>query len=181
MDIEAYLGAIIPVAFTFAPDGWAICNGQLLQINEYEALFNLLGTTYGGDGQQTFGLPDLRSRIPVGQGKGPNMQNAYTFASQGGVETAMLSVGTMPPHTHPASLQCNAQTGSAGTPVNNVYAGALSAVDTPYAQQAGATMNAATVSVSAAGTSSPTSFSLVQPFVAINYLICTQGLYPQRP
>jgi microcystin-dependent protein len=111
--MDAFIGTILPVAFNYAPRGWAFCNGQLLQIAQYNALFALLGVMYGGDGKQTFGLPDLRGRVPVGsQGQGPGLQNVAQ-GQMGGVNTeTVVSAGTaavtlttanLPPHSHPIS------------------------------------------------------------------------------
>src|SRR5271170_349872 len=92
---EPYVGEIRLVGFNFAPVGWMLCDGQLLPISEYDTLFNLIGTTYGGDGQSTFALPDLRGRLPI------DMGNGFSLAQNGGVETVTLSVNQIPVHSHP--------------------------------------------------------------------------------
>src|SRR3954447_8733776 len=99
---QPYVGEIRMFAGNFAPAGWMFCEGQLLPISEYETLFNLIGTTYGGDGQSTFALPDLRGRIPTHQG------NGFTLAETGGVETVTLAVNRMASHTHPLLASTNA-------------------------------------------------------------------------
>src|SRR6202035_6023881 len=99
---QPFVGEIRMFAGNFAPQGWALCQGQLLAISENETLFNLIGTTYGGDGQSTFGLPDLRGRVPIHQG------NGFTLAQNGGVETVVLSVPQIPGHTH--SFLCTRST-----------------------------------------------------------------------
>ncbi|HTZ19132.1 MAG TPA: tail fiber protein, partial [Dissulfurispiraceae bacterium] len=114
-----YIGEIKMFGGNFAPVGWALCNGQLLPISENDALFNLIGTTYGGDGQTTFALPDLRSRIPVHAGSG------YTLAQTGGVETVTLTTTQIPSHTH--MPQCNSGSGTQNSPAGNVWASAASA------------------------------------------------------
>src|ERR1700687_2787985 len=111
---QPYVGEIRMVAGNFAPAGWMFCEGQLLPISEYETLFNLIGTTYGGDGQSTFALPDLRSRVPLHQG------NGFTLAETGGVESVTLTVSQIPAHNHPP-LALSTEGGLAD-PTNNVWA-----------------------------------------------------------
>jgi microcystin-dependent protein len=96
---EPFIGEIRLFGFNFAPAGWAICNGQLLSINQYTALFSLLGTYYGGDGQGTFGLPDLRGRVPLNMGQAPGL-SSYSIGDSGGSETLTLSANQLPSHTH---------------------------------------------------------------------------------
>ena len=110
---QPYVGEIRMFAGNFAPAGWMLCNGQLLPISENEVLFALIGTTYGGDGQSTFGLPDLRGRVPVHQGSG------FTLAEQGGQETVTLTAPQLPPHTHTAA--------AASAPGNNDSPGGATA------------------------------------------------------
>src|SRR5580698_1835144 len=102
---EPFLGEIRIVGFNFAPEGWALCNGQLLSIAQNSALFNLIGTTYGGDGQSTFALPNLQSRVPIHQG------NGFTLAETAGVESVTLTVQQIPSHTHPVVASGTQQTG----------------------------------------------------------------------
>src|SRR6478736_4211366 len=109
---QPYVGEIRMFAGNFAPAGWMFCEGQLLPISEYETLFNLIGTTYGGDGQSTFALPDLRGRVPIHQG------NGFTLAETGGVEEVTLTVSQIPSHTHPFLASTSTATGS--SPQNNV-------------------------------------------------------------
>src|ERR1700730_14322610 len=111
---QPYVGEIVIVAFNFAPNGWASCNGQLLSISENETLFQLIGTTYGGDGQSTFALPDLRGRLPLHQG------NGFTLAETGGAETITLTVQQIATHTHPMIASLNAATTS--DPTGNILA-----------------------------------------------------------
>src|ERR1700730_18604085 len=99
---EQYVGEIRPFAGNFAPQNWALCNGSLLPISQNSALFSLIGTTYGGDGQTTFGLPDLRGRHPVGQGQAPGLSN-YVIGEVSGVETVTLNTLQLPVHSHPAN------------------------------------------------------------------------------
>lgn len=100
---DPFIGEIRLVGFNFAPQGWALCNGQLLQINQYQALFALLSTTYGGDGRTTFGIPDLRGRVPVGVGQGPGLTN-ITLGQKSGNEAITLNVSNMPAHNHAATF-----------------------------------------------------------------------------
>ena len=125
---QPYVGEIALVAFNFAPQGWAFCHGQQLPISENETLFQLIGTIYGGDGQATFALPDLRSRVPIHQGQGPGLQG-YTIGEFGGVETVTITAAQMAQHTHPialgslnGTLRCRNGAGNQLTPVGTVPA-----------------------------------------------------------
>src|SRR5437588_5755595 len=111
---QPYVGEIRMFAGNFAPAGWMLCDGQLLPISEYETLFNLIGTTYGGDGQSTFALPDLRGRLPLHQGGG------FTLAETGGVESVTLTVQQIPIHTH--ALLASTAAGAVNNPANQVIA-----------------------------------------------------------
>ena len=125
--MDPYLGQITLVAFNFAPVGWAFCDGQLLSIDQNTALFQLIGTTYGGDGQTTFALPDLRSRIPLHQGQGSGTSN-YTIGQTGGSEQVTLTSDQLPSHTHQA--QCFTGGSNSQSPVNGIWAQASN--DQPY-------------------------------------------------
>ena len=183
-----YVGEIILVGFNFAPVGWALCQGQLLPIAGNDTLFNLIGTTYGGDGQTTFALPDLRGRIPLGQGQGPGLQN-YVIGEVGGSETVALTVNQIPSHTHTinssgltATAKC--RTGAPAnqrTPVANVHAGEAAGVTMPYSSAApDALMNADPVTIS--GNTAPTGASggheNRQPYLTMNYCISLLGVFP---
>jgi microcystin-dependent protein len=124
-----YVGEIIQVGFNFAPQGYAFCDGQLMPISENETLF-LIGTTYGGDGETTFALPDLRGRTPIGTGQGPGLANNYQLGETGGSETTTITVGQMPAHTHTidsSGLTATVRVRNGGanqtSPVGNVFAG----------------------------------------------------------
>jgi microcystin-dependent protein len=150
---------------TFAPVGWLLCQGQLLPISQYDVLFNLIGTTYGGDGQNTFAVPSLASRIPYHQGSG------YALGQMGGVEEVTLTQQQTPAHTHTA----NANTPNANQPgpAGNVWgAGTLSRYTS--SQPANTTMNPA--ALSPAGGSQP--HENMPPFLCLNFIIATEGLYP---
>lgn len=122
---EPYLGEIRMVGFAFAPRGWMFCQGQLLSIQQYTALFSLLGTTYGGNGQTTFGLPDLRGRVPTGQGQGPGLP-MMDIGEVGGTPSTSLTISQLPPHNHQASFQGSAtQVGAPTIDVGISSSGAL--------------------------------------------------------
>ena len=188
---QPYLGMIILVPYNFAPRGWAFCQGQILPINQNTALFSLLGTTYGGNGQTTFALPDLRGRVPNGMGQGPGLSN-YSIGQVGGVETATLTVNQMPAHTHvitPGGLTATSRVknaaGNRQTPVGNVPAIEAAGVTATYSDQApDASMGAGAIAISGsptaatAGGSQP--FDNLQPYLTMNYCIALQGIFPSR-
>jgi len=153
-------------AGNFAPVGWMFCEGQLLPISENETLFNLIGTTYGGDGESTFALPDLRGRIPLHQG------NGFILAETGGAEEIILTITQMPAHSHPmlASTNLAQDTNPAGKVVGQIGGGAL-----PYIQDTTDT-NLNALSVSSVGGNQPhTNF---QPYLCINFIISLFGIFP---
>ncbi len=163
---QPYVGEIRMFAGNFAPAGWMFCEGQLLPISENETLFNLIGTTYGGDGQSTFALPDLRGRIPVHQG------NGFILAETGGVEEVTLTINQIPAHGHP--FLASTTQGSAATPIGNVVAQTIGAFS-PYIEDVPTTnMNAQ--AITAIGGSQPhTNF---QPYLCINFIISLFGIFP---
>ncbi len=167
---EPFIGDIIMVGFNFAPVGWALCNGQLLDISGNDALFSLIGTTYGGDGENTFALPDLRSRMPVHQGQGPGRSNR-TLGDAAGVETVTLLTSQMPQHSHPVNAQSNP--GNSTNPTNN-YPAAASALDRMYSSSNNATRNPNGIGF--VGGSQP--HDNISPFLTINFIIALEGLYP---
>jgi microcystin-dependent protein len=162
---QPYVGEIRMFAGNFAPAGWMFCEGQLLTISENETLFQLIGTTYGGDGQSTFGLPDLRGRIPIHQG------NSFILAETGGAEEITLTVNQIAAHSHP--LLGSKSNGSQSGPANNVLAS--STVLTLYAQETPSAGMAAT-SISPVGGSQPhTNF---QPYLCVDFIISLFGIFP---
>jgi microcystin-dependent protein len=166
---QPYVGEIRMFGGNFAPAGWMFCDGSLLPISEYETLFNLIGTTYGGDGQSTFALPDLRSRVPVHQGQGPGL-SSYTLAQTGGVETVTLTQNQIPIHSH-TPMASNA--GNSDNPLNNFWAN--SNTGKPYtAAPPTVQMNAATIA--ATGGSQPHDNMI--PFLCVSYIISLFGIYP---
>lgn len=110
--MEAFTGTILPFIADYAPDGWSICDGKLLQVNQYQALFSIIGTTYGGDGKTTFALPDLRGCAPIGMGKPQKSDTNYSLGEKKGNETVQLKVENLPPHNHPATFAGTASTTS---------------------------------------------------------------------
>jgi microcystin-dependent protein len=152
-------------AGNFAPAGWMFCEGQLLPISEYETLFNLVGTTYGGDGESTFALPDLRGRIPVHQGSG------FVLAETGGAEEITLTVSQVPAHAHP--LLASSDTVQTVNPGGNVLGTPLTA--TPFITLP-ANVSLAPQSVSSVGGSQPhTNF---QPYLCVDFIISLFGIFP---
>ena len=152
-------------AGNFAPAGWKFCEGQLLPISENETLFQLLGTTYGGDGEATFALPDLRGRIPVHQG------DSFILAEQGGAEEITLTVNQIPAHSHP--LLASTGPGNANTPAGNVT-GESAAVKVYASDQP--TVNMSPIAVAPVGGSQPhTNF---QPYLCVNFIISLFGIFP---
>ena len=188
---QPYLGMIILVGFNFAPRGWAFCNGQLLPINQNTALFSLLGTQYGGNGQTTFALPDLRGRVPLGFGQGPGLSN-YSQGQVGGVETVTLTINQMPIHTHviaPGSLAATPRVknaaGNRQTPVGNVPAIEAAGVTATYSDQVpDASMGAGAITISGAPTAANTGagqpLQVLQPYVGMNYCIALEGIFPSQ-
>jgi len=182
---EAYIGAIVLFAGNFAPRGWAFCDGSILQISQNQALFSLLGTTYGGNGQSTFALPDLRGRTPVhaNNGQAGPGQQAVQLGESAGTRNVTLLASQMPTHSHIMAI--NTANGTTTSPAGGVPAignfedqsTGTTTVTNGYAPTANGTAN--TQTISPAGGNQP--FSVMQPYLGLNYIICTQGLYPSRP
>jgi microcystin-dependent protein len=169
---QSFLGEITPVAFNFAPRGWALCNGQILQINQNQALFSLLGTTYGGDGIRTFALPDLRGRVIIHSGESGA---GYNIGQVGGFETVTLNVSQMPAHSH--QPRCVTGTGSSAEPAGTLWAGSNTS-DTLY--QTGTPTVSAMFNgiISQNGASQP--HSNLQPYLVVNFIIALSGVFPSR-
>jgi microcystin-dependent protein len=168
-----FVGEIRLFAGNFAPQGWLFCDGQLLPISENDALFNLIGTTYGGDGQSTFALPDLRGRVPNHQGTSPSFGTNYIIGEMSGVEEITLTTQQLPVHTHPAVASTNQ--GTQGNPGGNVLSNSQGAK--PYIEDAPTNAMSA-ASVTAVGGSQP--HTNLQPFICINYIISLFGVFPQQ-
>ena len=170
--MDPFIGQIILVAGNFAPGGWAQCNGQLLSIAQNSALFSILGTTYGGDGVTTFGLPDLRGRVPVHPGQGQGLSN-YTLGEKAGAENVTLTIQQMPIHGHGFTPGCSTDPPNAQTPENGVPAQLDNQV---FATEPNAAMRPG--NSSNAGGSQP--HSNLQPYLCVNFIIATQGIFPTR-
>ena len=189
--MQPHVGEIILVGFNFAPVGWAFCNGQLLAISEFETLFNLIGTTYGGDGQTTFAVPDLRGRAPIAIGQGPGLSNRI-LGESGGNETVTLLATQMPQHAHSidtsgltATARCKNGPGNQRTPIGNVPAIEASAVTATYSNAApNADMNPGALVVggnmTAATTGGNQPHSNLQPYLTLNYCISLFGIFPSQ-
>jgi len=162
---QPYVGEIRMFAGNFAPAGWMFCEGQLLPISEYETLFNLIGTTYGGDGQSTFALPDMRGRIPLHMGSG------FILAETGGVETVTLTVQQIPAHSHP--FLATSSLASATGPTSNVLA--ESTLLTMF-QSGAPTVPMAPAAVSSIGGSQP--HNNFQPYLCVDFIISLFGIFP---
>jgi microcystin-dependent protein len=163
---EPFLGEVKVVAFPFAPKGWAFCNGQVLPINQNQALFALLGTTYGGNGTTTFALPDLQGRTPLHAGSG------FSLGERAGEDGHTLIVSEMPAHAHVPVASSN--TADQASPVGNYWA--VSAAYTAYAAPANETM--APQAVGAGGGSQP--HPNLAPYLTLNFVIALQGIFPSR-
>jgi microcystin-dependent protein len=177
------LGEIRIVGFNFAPVGWAKCEGQLLSIAENDALYSLLGTAYGGDGQTTFGLPDLRGRVTVDVGQGPGL-SPYVQGQRSGTESVTLTTNQMPAHTHPYTATVAASTAAATTknPVGNAYPALAPSTKNPYGSAASTdTLATGAVTMTAAGAGGNQPHPNIQPVLALNNIICLEGIYPSRP
>lgn len=162
---EPFLSEIRIMSFDFPPKGWAFCNGQLLPINQNQALFSLLGTTYGGDGRVNFALPDLRARTPIHMGSG------HTLGERGGEQSHTLSLPELPAHTHvlhgsSTAAETNAATGAYLATVNNAY---------------GAAANLVALSAAEVGNVGGGQAHLnMQPFLTLSFCIALQGIFPSR-
>jgi microcystin-dependent protein len=169
---EPFLGEIRIVPYNFAPRGWAFCEGQLLSIAQNTALFSLLGTTYGGNGQTTFALPDLRGRVPVGEGQGPGL-SMYDLGQVSGEENHTLTVGELPPHTHGATA--HAGNGSSDSPGGLLVARNPAGIP---AYGAGADAALAPDAIGLTGGGQP--HNNMQPYLVLHYIIALEGIYPSR-
>ncbi len=168
---DPILGEIRCFGFNFAPRGWAACDGQLLPINSNQALFALLGTTYGGDGRTTFALPDLRGRVGVGEGSGPGLSQ-YRSGQSGGEETVTLTVDQLAAHGHGVTAMKGR--GKARTPVGRFLAKVTRGK--AYGPTGDVQMNGSMI----AETGGDQPHDNVQPYLALNYCIALQGVFPSR-
>jgi microcystin-dependent protein len=166
---EPFLGEIRLFPYNFAPRGWAFCQGQILAIAQNTALFSLLGTTYGGNGQTTFALPDLRGRVAVSSGQGPGL-SSYTLGEVIGTETVTLTQNQMPMHSHLVNV-------NGGGATTTRAPGAVLASGGSYAAAPdGNTLNPQSI----AGSGGNQPFQVIQPLLTLNYCIALEGIFPSR-
>lgn len=168
-----FIGEIRMFGGNFAPRGWALCNGQLIAISQNYALFAILGTTYGGDGMSTFGLPDLRGRAPVHWGQSPGLSN-YVLGEKLGSENITLLSSQMPAHTH--NVNANTGGGTAASPAAGFLAVESTGTSLNYASSSNTTMNPAMIAP--AGNGLPV--SIIQPVLSVSFIICLTGVFPSR-
>ncbi|SFD61487.1 Microcystin-dependent protein [Chitinophaga sp. CF118] len=195
--MEPFVAMIMAFAGNYAPRGWAFCMGQLVSIAQNQPLFSLIGTTYGGDGQTTFALPDLRGRALIGQGQAPGRSN-YDLGQTGGAESVILTLNNLPSHTHTADVSTLVVTPSASTATGTTNipgptlvpaalpqtgSGPTASTIKGYAVKNGSTTLAAdtvTGNVTIGLTGSNTPVATQDPYLAISYVIAFEGVYPSR-
>lgn len=172
---QPYIGEIAIYPYNFAPQGWAKCDGQLLPISQNTALFSLIGTIYGGDGETTFGLPDLRGRVPIGYGSGPGLPT-YQLGQKSGATNTVLSVGNLPAHNHTAAgtIQASSAMGDESDPTGSIpglHAGAFN-------EESNVLMKTDGVNVTVDNTGNGQQFNNMQPYLTMGYYIALQGIFP---
>lgn len=170
--MDGYVGQIMLFGGNFAPRNWLYCAGQLLPISQYQILFSVIGTIYGGNGQVNFALPDLRGRVPSQSGTGGPL-TPIGLGQYAGQENVTLTTANLPPHNH--AVQCSSNTGNNDSPVGNYSADEGHSGFQLFSNTANNVMGPT------ANTGSGQSFSIRQPMLGMNYIICFDGLYPERP
>ena len=175
---ESYVGEIITVGFNFCPQGTLSAEGQLLPIAQYQALYSLYGTMYGGDGRTNFQLPDLRGRTPVGQGAGPGLQPVQQ-GQQGGAEQAVITVNQMPVHTHAATLMASNEAALSPDPKGNALASGAPGQNV-YAEDPAPNVPLGDNSIAVENAGGGQPLGLRDPFLALRYCVVVQGVYPVR-
>lgn len=169
---EPFVGEIRMFAGNFAPRGWAFCDGQLLAVSQNDALFSLLGTIYGGDGRSTFGLPDMRGRLPIHAGTGPGL-STRRLGAKAGSESETLTVNQLPPHKH--GLNVSQAPGDQQKPINRYLA------SSPTVRMFRPTpINNSLESSTITNTGGSTSHNNVMPFLCVNFIVALFGIYPSR-
>ena len=184
MSTEPFIGEIKAFGFYFAPMGYMLCTGQTLSIAQYNALFALIGTTYGGNGQVTFKLPDLQGRVPIGQGAGPGLPD-YVIGQAAGNVTAIMTTSNMPQHIHTVNnvqvrIKASTDTADEQAASGNYPALAGASVYTGNGPTANVYTGGTLVSGTTDTTGSGFPFSIVNPYLTINYSIATEGIFPSR-
>ncbi|WP_221075344.1 phage tail protein [Agarivorans aestuarii] len=180
--MEAYIGQVIIFAGNYAPRDWEFCHGQILAISSNQALFAIIGTIYGGDGRTSFALPDLRGRTPISAGQGQSLPQ-YPLGQHGGAESHILNESQMPSHNHQVTVKakCLNGPGNAQTPVGAIWANDASASSISYSNSAAnADMGASAIEISQQNKGSNLAVNNMQPYLALNYIICVNGLFPSR-
>ena len=190
--MEDFIGTVQAFAFNFTPRGWLACNGQLLSIAQYQTLFSLLGTMYGGDGRTTFALPDLRGRSPLSQGAGPGLTDRK-IGSHGGTETNFIQVSQLPPHNHVTDFNGQGAVATVNIPSVNddgtseeTEGNILANSANSYAAPSAADTNLSPFNAALGGTAQSQNtgngqaVNNMQPFLTLNYCICVEGIYPPR-
>jgi microcystin-dependent protein len=172
---EPFIAQIMIFGGNFAPRGWAFCEGQILPISQNTALFSIIGTTYGGDGRVSFGLPDLRGRVPISPGNGPGL-SSYRWGERGGIENVTLNTTQIPSHTHTAMLKGENRPATSVDPTGNMLAG--SEIYRPQAASDDVFMDPAAISMG--NTGGNLSHTNIQPFLAVYYIIALFGIFPSR-
>lgn len=182
--METFLSCILLWPCNFAPVGWAFCAGQILSISQYAALFSLLGTTYGGNGTTNFALPDLRSRVPIGAGQGTGL-SSYVLGQVSGSEHFTLTTPNLPAHVHSFTVSASNQQAvySIPAPPNNVLAApydgtAFNAVSGYNSSTPNTPLNVGSSNTGITGNNTP--IPLLQPYIALNYIIALNGIFPSR-
>jgi microcystin-dependent protein len=178
--MDPFLGEIRAVGFTFAPQGWALCQGQLLPVAQNTALFSLLGTTYGGNGQSTFALPDLRGRLIVSPGQGPGLSN-YALGQVSGTETVGLLSSQLPAHIHGLTgvvVRVSSNSANVASPAGTILA---ATEDLHYSSGSGTQMGSSAITGTAQPVGGNAGHPNLMPYLALNYIIALQGIFPSRP
>ena len=179
---EPFLGMIMIVPYNFAPRGWAFCNGQILPIAQNTALFSLLGTTFGGNGQTTFALPDMRGRAALSSGQGPGL-SSYDLGQVGGTESTTITINQMPAHTHPLTPKGQASNSGDGTTgeADGTFPAKATGVNMYAASSDGSHLGADPSGATQTGlTGGSQPISILQPYLVLNFCIALEGIFPSR-
>lgn len=176
---DPYVGEIITVGFSFCPAGWQEANGAILPISEYDALFSLIGTTYGGDGIETFGVPDLRGRAILNIGQGPGLSINHQLGQQTGATSVTLTTANLPVHTHTAALRAQSAAGDSVSPVRNSIARTATGQNVYSTADPTVSMNAGDVNVQPTGGGQP--IEKTSPRLAMLNCVSLYGIFPPRP
>lgn len=184
MSTEPFIGEIKIFGFYFAPKGYATCQGQILSIAQNTALFSLLGTTYGGNGQTTFALPDLQGRMPIGQGQGPGLP-PYQMGQVAGTNSVTILTSNMPAHVHTlntvkANIAVNTAVADSNTPESAYLAANNTTALYSEGPEAGKFLAAASITGTSDITGSGLPIDITNPYLTINYSIALQGIFPSR-